>query len=167
MINDTASKMVRSTVSVSRITFKTLFLASALIVSATPALARDGWFDDQTDLSLESAPSVSASTTTTSSKPSGNQSVGLPTVSSGRPGNGGRAPGNLALKQLGKSTLPPTRLNSFVRQGGEDVYGGDGPLLPCFNKFTKERRIECGMKENPDLTTNHKISKPSAWDFPE
>lgn len=94
---------------------------------------------------------------------------GLKSTSSSRPvAGGGKAPGNLALKQFnGKQTLPPTRLNSFVRQGGDAVFGGDGDYLPRFNTFTPDHRIERAMEQNPNLTTNHKIGSPSAWDFPE
>ncbi len=92
---------------------------------------------------------------------------GLPMVSSSSPLKGGyAAPGNFALRQLGKNSLPPTRLNSFVRQGGEAVFGDEGIFLPPFDSFTEEHRIERAMERNPDLTTNHRISGPSAWDFP-
>lgn len=78
------------------------------------------------------------------------------------------APGNLALRQLGRNSLPPTRLTGFVKDGGNAVFGDEGELLPPFLKFEPKHRIERAIeKRSPDLTTNHRISTPSAWDFPE
>lgn len=86
---------------------------------------------------------------------------------SSSPLQGGRAPGNIALMQQGKSVLPPTRLESFVKNSGmnDAIYGDEGVLLPEYKNFTQEHRIETGMNM-PDMTTNHRISGPSAWDFP-
>lgn len=97
----------------------------------------------------------------------GNQNLGLPEVASGAPlMRGGPAPGNLALKQLGKKTLPPTRLTGFVKRGGDAVFGGDRELLPEYFTFQQFNRIEQSMQQMPDLTTKHRINSPSAWDFP-
>jgi hypothetical protein len=94
--------------------------------------------------------------------------LGLPgTVTSAPVKGGGNCPGNFALKQLGKNTLPPTKLNSLVKDGGEAVFGGDGVLLPRYFTFDESHRMERAMEKNPDLTTNHKIGSPSAWDFPK
>lgn len=78
------------------------------------------------------------------------------------------APGNLALRQMGKSTLPPTRLEGFVHNSGnsENIYGDEGVYLPPFDSFTADHRIEAGIN-SPDLTTGHKSNAPSAWDFPQ
>lgn len=92
--------------------------------------------------------------------------LGLMQTSSSSPGKNGSAPGNLALKQLGGSKLPPTRLSGFVKAGGDAVFGGDGELLPKYFTFTQDHRIEQAMQQSPKLTTNHKIGGPSAWDFP-
>ena len=101
----------------------------------------------------------------------GNQNIGLIPVSSGSPLSNGSAPGNLALRQLGKNTLPPTRLSGFVKRGGDRVFGGDRPLLPFEEDpdkgFTTENHLENSMLQFPDLTTNHRINSPSAWDFPQ
>lgn len=99
----------------------------------------------------------------------GPQFVGLPQASSSSPmSGGGSAPGNIALKQLGKKSLPPTRLEGFVMNSGKNdaIYGGDGVLLPKYFTFQQFNRIESGMNM-PDLTTKHRISGPSAWDFPQ
>lgn len=99
----------------------------------------------------------------------GTQFVGLPQASSSSPmAGGGSAPGNLALKQLGKKSLPPTRLEGFVMNSGKNdaIYGGDGVLLPKYFTFQMSNRIETGMNM-PDLTTKHRMNGPSAWDFPQ
>ena len=99
----------------------------------------------------------------------GPQSIGLPQAASSCPmPGGGSAPGNLALKQMGKKTLPPTRLESFVKNSGksEAIYGDEGVYLPPFFTFTQDHRIESGMNM-PDITTKHRIEGPSAWDFPQ
>ncbi len=96
----------------------------------------------------------------------GNQNLGLPQTSTGAPLKNGSAPGNLALMQMGKKTLPPTRLSGFVRPGGDAVFGGDDIYLPRFFGFTEDHRIEQSMQQMPDLTTKHKMNGPSAWDFP-
>lgn len=99
----------------------------------------------------------------------GPQFVGLPQASSSSPmAGGGSAPGNLALKQLGKKSLPPTRLESFVQNSGRNpnIYGDEGVLLPPLFTFQQSNRIESGMNM-PDLTTKHRMNGPSAWDFPQ
>jgi hypothetical protein len=80
------------------------------------------------------------------------------------------APGNFALRQAGRNTLPPTNLDSFVWQAGghrEHIYGDegtDGP--PPYNCFNYVHHIEIGIN-NPGLTTNHKSDAPMAWDYPQ
>lgn len=78
------------------------------------------------------------------------------------------APGNLALRQMGKHTLPPTRLEGFVRNSGlnDAIYGGDDIALPKYFGFTEEHRIGAGIHA-PDLTTHHASALPSSWDYPE
>lgn len=78
------------------------------------------------------------------------------------------APGNLALRQMGKMTLPPTRLEGFVKASGKNdaIYGGEGEYLPKFESFTEEHRIGTGIT-SPYLTTGHKSALPSSWDYPE
>lgn len=147
---------------------KLLVVMLVSLVSVAPVAAQDasysqadtgamgGWSDGPT-----------AGNSYGPSRPTGNGNLGLPAVSSGSPLKGGyAAPGNFALRQMGRNTLPPTRLNSFVRQGGEAVFGDEGYGLPPFNSFTEEHRIERAMERNPELTTNHRMAGPSAWDFP-
>lgn len=103
------------------------------------------------------------------SGPTGPQFVGLPQASSSSPfAGGGSAPGNFALKQLGKKSLPPTRLESFVENSGRNpsIYGDEGVYLPPIFTFQQSNRIESGMNM-PDLTTKHRMNGPSAWDFPQ
>ncbi len=80
------------------------------------------------------------------------------------------APGNLALRQMGKSTLPPTRLEGFVKASGknDDIYGDEGIYLPKAEGFTEEHRIGAGI-HSPYLTTGHPSNGnlPSSWDYPE
>lgn len=79
-----------------------------------------------------------------------------------------RAPGNFTLKwqtRFGQN-LPPTRLDSFVKESGyaDDIYGDegtDGP--PPLNNF---RYIESGIKSD-GLTTDHRSQLPSAWGTPQ
>jgi hypothetical protein len=76
-----------------------------------------------------------------------------------------QAPGNLALKKQGLQSLPPTRLDSFVKESGksEAIYGDEG----CpFYGFSEEHRIEKGIKSD-GLTTGQKSDAPSAWDYPQ
>lgn len=71
------------------------------------------------------------------------------------------------------NSLPPTRLNSFVKQAGKDaekIFGDEEPLLPRYFGFDESHRLERVMEKNPDLTTGHKCSLeevPSAWDIPQ
>jgi hypothetical protein len=90
------------------------------------------------------------------------------TLNSGPQKNSRQVPGNFALKQLvGKKELPPTRLEGFVKLGGEAVFGDEGVFLPQQKCFEEKNRIERAMEYNPDLTTGHNIQAPSAWDFPQ
>lgn len=109
-----------------------------------------------------------------SARSTGNQGNSLklsPSASSSPQPGGGSAPGNIALKQQGKSTLPPTRLESFVKNSGmsDAIYGDEmdpQTMVSKYFSFDQSHRIETGMNA-PDLTTNHRISGPSAWDFPK
>lgn len=104
----------------------------------------------------------------------GTQGNGLrlsPSSSSSPQAGGGSAPGNIALMQQGKGTLPPTRLEGFVKNSGmsDAIYGDEmdpKTLVSKYYSFDQSHRIETGMNA-PDLTTNHRISGPSAWDFPK
>lgn len=78
------------------------------------------------------------------------------------------APGNFALKNMGRSTLPPTRLESFVRNSGmnDAIYGDEGESgLPPYFGFGEGHRIERGIN-SPELSTGHKSDAPSAWGYP-
>ena len=79
------------------------------------------------------------------------------------------APGNFALKNMGRNTLPPTRLESFVRNSGmnDAIYGDEGENgLPPYFGFSEGHRIERGINA-PELTTGHKSDAPSAWGYPQ
>ncbi len=149
---------------------KSLFVALLIASASSPALAQSaldstaatgelgGWSNGPTNGNFNGG---SGSTGKQGDR------LGLQATSSSSPmKGGGNAPGNLALKQLGGSSLPPTKLSGFVKQGGDAVFGGDGELLPKYFTFTQDHRIEQAMQQNPKLTTNHRISSPSAWDFP-
>lgn len=147
-----------------------LLATAVLCLSAIPATAQDAFNStadtgDQEHSNGQTDGNFNGGAGKTSNQ---GRQLGLPgTVTSAPVNGGGNCPGNLALKQLGKNTLPPTKLNNLVRQGGESVYGGDGVLLPKYFTFDTSHRMERGMEQNPDLTTNHKIGSPSAWDFPQ
>lgn len=83
-------------------------------------------------------------------------------------GGGFAAPGNIALMQSGQGALQSTRLQGFVKDSGmnDAIYGGDGELVPKYEKFDQSHRIEKGISSK-DLTTNHPSGAPSAWDFPQ
>lgn len=135
--------------------------ASAQQYSDEAALA--GWIDGPaTAQTAVYSPSPSRRTS------SGNQGLAMAVSSAPMKGTHS-APGNFALRQLGKNSLPPTRLNRFAAQGGEAVFGGetDDSGWPRFYSFTNEHRLERAMEYNPDLTTNHKGGAPSAWDYPQ
>lgn len=79
------------------------------------------------------------------------------------------APGNFALRQIGRGTLPPTQLTSLVRDSGmnDAIYGDegtDGP--PPYYGFDESHRIERGMGGS-GLTTGHKSDAPEAWGYPQ
>jgi hypothetical protein len=152
--------------------FEFAVVVMLLYLSSGTAARAEGWsFDGELNDSLTTTGRFSEPTggnTYGGAQSTTNRNRGLQSVSTSAPQRrGGSAPGNLALKQLGKSTLPPTKLNKLVRLGGESVFGGDGPVLPTYDKFTPEHRLERAMEQNPDLTTGHKLNSPSAWDIPE
>lgn len=79
------------------------------------------------------------------------------------------APGNFALRQIGRGTLPPTRLESFVRMSGmsDAIYGDEGADgLPPYFGFDQSHRIERGLG-GTGLTTGHKSDAPEAWGYPQ
>jgi hypothetical protein len=76
------------------------------------------------------------------------------------------APANFALRQVGRLTLPPTQLDSFVQNSGYNpmIYGDegtDGP--PPFDNFLY---INDGINSS-GLTTGHPSGAPSAWGYPQ
>lgn len=152
---------------------KSFLLALIVTAVSTPALAQDAFNstadtgdqkhnNGQTDGNFNGG-----SQKTSKQNDKGLQLPGTTTSAPTRGGGGGSCPGNFALKQLGGSSLPPTKLNGLVKDGGEAVFGGDGELLPKYFKFDTSHRMERAMEKNPQLTTNHKLGNPSAWDFPE
>lgn len=149
---------------------KTLFAAAILITLSGPALAQSaldstadtgklgGWDNGPTDGNFFGGARDTGKQ---------NESLGLrPTSSSSPMKGGGSAPGNIALMQMGKKSLPPTKLTGFVNRAPQsfDDEGKNGP--PPENSFTQGFRIERAMDSMPDLTTKHRIGGPSAWDFP-
>jgi hypothetical protein len=74
------------------------------------------------------------------------------------------APANLALRQIGMKSLPPTKLDSFVAQSGYNdmIYGDEGEYgPPPYDDFST---INSGIYSN--LTTGHPSDAPSAWGYP-
>jgi hypothetical protein len=74
------------------------------------------------------------------------------------------APGNMALKAEGKSSLPQTRLDSIVAATGysDEVFGDegtDGP--PPLGDFAT-----IGEAGGVTATTGHQSNAPSAWGYP-
>lgn len=176
--------------SVSNFGFSFIYLCGVLLTSATPALANQAlhskadtgkahhsnWRTTQTNTDYKHvetswhrnlAAQGQTACTNTQGYASQNGALlqgtttGVPLVGSNT------APGNLSLRNMGKRTLPPTRMESFVRgsSNAEASYGDEGVFLPPFMGFTARHRIEAGMNW-PDLTTGHRANVDSAWDFP-
>lgn len=115
------------------------------------------------------------------SSPNGPLLYGTPSYAAGPGGDSGAvssapyqgtytAPGNLALMQMRRSTLPPTRLSSFVRDSGmnDAIYGDEGACgLPPYFGFHDGHRIERGLSGSGGLTTGHRSDAPSAWGYPQ
>lgn len=90
--------------------------------------------------------------------PTGPQSVQLPRTSTG----------GLAPVFGGYDGLPPTRLDSFVREAGGlafQIYGDEGTSgPPPISGFNRVNRIDAGIQgNNAGLTTGHESVLPSAW----
>ena len=70
----------------------------------------------------------------------------------------------------GSLSLPPTMLDSFVKNAGGQadlIYGDEGTNgPPPFNSFTPEHYINSGIHSS-GLTTGHQSSLPSSWDYPQ
>ncbi|MGH9548542.1 MAG: hypothetical protein ACRD3W_04170 [Terriglobales bacterium] len=69
------------------------------------------------------------------------------------------------LARLTPGGLPPTRLDSFVKNADENaemIYGDEGIELPPYFGFTKEHRIGSGINDS-GLSTGHGSVLPSAW----
>ena len=99
--------------------------------------------------------------TRVSSAYTSSQRVALP-----RTGFGNFTP---VLGPRGRNNLPPTRLDSFVKQAGgfaERIYGDEGINgIPEYHEFTAEHRIERGIVGDraAGLTTGHGSELPPAW----
>ncbi len=69
----------------------------------------------------------------------------------------------------GRNGLPPTRLDSFVKEAGGSawhIYGDEGTYsIPPFFEFTPGHRIERGITGGraAGLTTSHGSALPPAW----
>lgn len=74
-----------------------------------------------------------------------------------------------AMAQLNNKGLPPTSMDSFVRQAAgnaENIYGDEGHEgPPPFDEFVYQNRINSGIYDIRDkgLTTGHGSYLPSAW----
>lgn len=70
----------------------------------------------------------------------------------------------------GTAALPPTRLDSFVRNAGgaaDQIYGDEGSSsIPPFFGFETSHRIERGI-HSTGLTTGHQSNLPEAWGWPQ
>lgn len=75
------------------------------------------------------------------------------------------APTNLALKALGRSVLPQTRLTSFIKESGmrDDIYGHDGDVK---NKVYSPIGSGFYGGTAEGLTTGHQSDAPSVYYFP-
>jgi hypothetical protein len=75
------------------------------------------------------------------------------------------AKANLALRAVGRTTLPPTRLTSFVEESGkaEDIYGHEGEV-----NNDRYASIETGFhgQTAAGLTTGQHYSVPQVSTFP-
>lgn len=93
--------------------------------------------------------------------PTGRQNVPLPRTSTGQ------MAGVYGVLPVG---LPPTRLDSFVREAGglaNQIYGDEGTSgPPPIQGFNQVNRIDMGIStsaSNFGLTTGHESVLPSAW----
>ncbi len=74
-----------------------------------------------------------------------------------------------AMAQLNNKGLPPTSMDSFVRQAAgqaDNIYGDEGHEgPPPFSEFEYQNRINSGIFDIRDigLTTGHGSYLPSAW----
>ncbi|CAN5611981.1 hypothetical protein BH10CYA1_BH10CYA1_12560 [soil metagenome] len=70
----------------------------------------------------------------------------------------------------GGRKLPPTRLDSFVRNAGgsaDQIYGDEGGEgIPPFFGFDEGHYIGTGINSG-QLTTGHRSGLPSAWGYPQ
>lgn len=80
--------------------------------------------------------------------------------------------GGLAPTFGGGAGLPPTRLDSFVKESGGlafQIYGDEGTTsYPPLFGFNRVNRIDSGIQgqRNSGLTTGHESVLPSAWGWP-
>lgn len=153
---------------------KSLLIAAIIASVSSPVLAQDafnstantgkrgGFSNGRTDGNFNGNAQK-----TSKQNDKGLQLKGTTTSAPTRGGGGGSCPGNFALKQLGGSSLPPTKLSGFVMDAPQSFNDEGKQDKPPENTFTEGFRIERAMEKHPKLTTNHKIGSPSAWDFPE
>lgn len=90
--------------------------------------------------------------------PTGQQNVQLPRTSTG----------GLAPVFGGYNGLPPTSLDSFVKEAGGlafQIYGDEGTSgPPPISGFNRVNRIDSGIQaDSAGLTTGHESVLPSAW----
>lgn len=110
------------------------------------------------------------------SSPNGPLLFGTPSFAAGPGGSSGAptsapfqgtftAPGNFALRQQGRKTLPPTQLTSIIRDSGysDTTYGDEGTCgPPPYSNFTT---IDGGLSGG--MSTGHRSDAPSAWGYPQ
>jgi hypothetical protein len=76
-----------------------------------------------------------------------------------------RAPGNIQLQNEGKTSLPPTRLDSFVAASGynDKIYGDESQQgMEYMPPYTDFQTIQSG---GVSATTGHPSDAPSAWKY--
>lgn len=168
-----------------------MFTALGVILLASPAsMSQSASEFFQTDNSNQSQ-SAQFDIPTNGSSANGGYSVATPSMNTGTYGYHDSAPYvSNVTKPTAKQTavylatqttqldkvfggspfLPPTRLDSFVKEAGgmaELIYGDEGDDgLPPYFEFDSSHRIERGIQSG-GLTTGHKSGLPEAWGWPQ
>lgn len=103
----------------------------------------------------------------------GNSRANTASSSNRRPGSAWLAhvpmTGNSGEQSGWRNGLPPTRMDSFVKEAkhhAAHIYGDEGTYgLPPYMGFSKVHRINTGIMDERDsgLTTNHGSYLPDAW----
>ncbi len=142
---------------------KSIIHALALLSLLTVAIPAKAYYPNQGSAGASGAQARHTAKTGGSlgwTSPSGAQYVQLPRT----------ATGGLASVYGGANGLPPTRLDSFVKEAGglaESIYGDEGTNQPPpIRNFLPQNRIDFGItmsQSNSVLTTGHASLLPTAW----